>query len=70
MVIALLSPLMAMSQEVSAAKEQPRKDQVQEIERYLRTVDGEDRSTSYVAYVVVGTLGVMGCMVLVRRLLL
>ncbi len=65
-----LAPIMVMAQAKPSAKEQIRREQVQEIEKYQHTIDGEDRSVNYVTYVVLGALGIIGCMVVVRRLLL
>ncbi len=60
---------MVIAQTKPSAKEQIRREQVQEIEKYLEKIDGDDRSVNYVVYVVLGSVGVIGCLVVVRRLL-
>lgn len=65
-----LVPLLAGAQSVPAPQVIVRKEQVQEAERYLERVEGEDRSVKYVAYVVLPALGLIGCLMVLRRLLL
>jgi len=65
-----LAPLLAGAQSVPIPHVIVRKEQVQEVERYLERVEGEDRSVKYVVYVVLPALGLIGCLMVLRRLLL
>lgn len=65
-----LAPLLAGAQSVPAPQVIVRKEQVQEVERYMERVEGEDRSVKYMVYVVLPALGLIGCLMVLRRLLL
>lgn len=65
-----VAPLLAGAQSVPVPHVMVRKEQVQEVERYLERVEGEDRSVKYVSYVVLPALGLIECLMVLRRLLL
>ena len=65
-----LAPLLMAAQSRPVPQERVRKEQVQEVERYMERVEGEDRSVKYVVYVVLPALGLIGCLMVLRRFLL
>jgi len=65
-----LAPLMVEAQSVPVPQVIVRKEQVQEVERYMERVEGEDRSVKYMVYVVLPALGLIGCLMVLRRFLL
>lgn len=65
-----LTPLLVEAQSVPVPHVIVRKEQVQEVERYMERVEGEDRSVKYMVYVVLPALGLIGCLMVLRRLLL
>lgn len=65
-----LAPLLVGAQSVPVPQVIVRKEQVQEVERYMERVEGEDRSVKYMIYVVLPALGLIGCLMVLRRLLL
>lgn len=65
-----LAPLLVGAQSVPAPQVIVRKEQVQEVERYMERAEGEDRSVKYMVYVVLPALGLIGCLMVLRRLLL
>lgn len=62
-----LAPLLVVAQSMSVPHESVRREQVQEVERYMERVEGEDRSVKYVVYVVLPALGLIGCLMVLRR---
>ena len=67
--LGLLSPV-AVVQAAPAAREVVQKDHDREIERVMGRLNGEDRSSDYVLYVVLPVLGLIGTMLVLRRFLL
>lgn len=65
-----LAPLLVVAQSMPVPQESVRREQVQEVERYMERVEGEDRSVKYVVYVVLPALGLIGCLMVLRRFLL
>ncbi len=65
-----LAPLLVGAQSMPVPQERVRKEQVQEIERYMEHVEREDRSVKYMVYVVLPALGLIGCLMVLRRFLL
>ncbi|WP_395752684.1 hypothetical protein [Prosthecobacter sp.] len=68
-VVDCLAPVRAYAQQVPIEKEVPRKEQVREIEKYLGQIEEDDRPLKFLVYVVLGTLGVISCMIVLRRFL-
>jgi len=65
-----LAPLLVVAQSMPVPHVIVRKEQVQEVERYMENVERDDRSVKYVVYVVLPALGFTGCLKVLRRLLL
>jgi|GEM_PF-6163359 len=65
-----LAPLLVVAQSMPVPHVIVRREQVQEVERYMERVEGEDRSVKYVVYVVLPALGLIGCLMVLRRFLL
>lgn len=65
-----LAPLLVEAQPVPVPHVIVRKEQVQEVERYMENVEREDRSVKYVVYVVLPVLGLIGSLMVLRRFLL
>jgi hypothetical protein len=65
-----LAPLLVVAQSMPVPHVIVRKEQVQEVERYMERVEGEDRSVKYMVYVVLPALGLIGCLMVLRRFLL
>ncbi len=65
-----LAPLLVEAQSMPVPHVIVRKEQVQEVERYMERVEGEDRSVKYMVYVVLPALGLIGCLMVLRRFLL
>ncbi len=65
-----LAPLLVEAQSRPVPHVIVRKEQVQEVERYMERVEGEDRSVKYVVYVVLPALGLIGCLMVLRRFFL
>lgn len=65
-----LAPLMVGAQSTPVPQVIVRKEQVQEVERYMENVERDDRSVKYVVYVVLPALGLIGCLMVLRRFLL
>jgi len=65
-----LAPLLVVAQSMPVPHVIVRKEQVQEVERYMENVERDDRSVKYVVYVVLPALGLIGCLMVLRRFLL
>jgi hypothetical protein len=65
-----LAPLLVEAQSTPVPHVIVRKEQVQEVERYMENVERDDRSVKYVVYVVLPALGLIGCLMVLRRFLL
>lgn len=65
-----LAPLLVEAQVMPDSKERARKEQVQEIERYMEHVDDGNRSVKYMSYVILPLIGLIGGLLVLRRFLL
>ena len=65
-----LAPLLVEAQSMSVPHVLVRKEQVEEVERYMENVERDDRSAKYMVYVVLPALGLIGCLMVLRRLLI
>lgn len=64
----LLSMPMGAGASAPVSHARVQRDQVQEIEQVLGHLEGEDRTVEYLLYVVMPALGLMGILLIFRRL--